>query len=81
MVPAEIDEAVGEMEDLLEDESIPKNIKVKISEVIAGLRSSDDISILINRAVHDFEEISEDANLQPYVRTKIWAVVSVLESL
>ena len=81
MVPIEIANVVEEIEGLLEDDSIPKSIKLKLSKVLEELKSAEDVSIVINRVVHDFEEISEDVNTQPYVRTKIWAVVSILEGL
>lgn len=81
MTKEEINNAISELKELVEDDSMPKNVRTKISQVIENLQTSEDASIIISRAIHDFEEISEDVNLQPYARTKIWAAVSVLETI
>ena len=62
--------------------TIPKNVKVKIQNIITALKEKNtEPSIKINEALHQLDEVADDANMQPYTRTQIWNVVSMLEKL
>ena len=76
-----IAEVVQLLNDLSEEESIPKNIKLKIQHIISDLDEESDISIKINKALNELDEITEDTNIQQYVRTQIWNIVSLLEKI
>lgn len=67
--------------DLLEDSSVPKNVKTKLESVSCLLKSEGDLSIKLNKALDELDELAEDTNLQPYTRTQIWNLVSVMESI
>lgn len=69
-------EAINE---LLDDNSLPKNVREKLLNIVHHLKQSDELSLKIDRALHDLEGISEDSNLQTYTRTQVWNIVSLLE--
>ena len=65
-----------------EDNTVPKNIKIKIQNISIDLREDEkEIDVRINRALQDLDEISEDNNIPDYIRTQIWSIVSLLESI
>jgi len=69
------------LNELKEDNTVPKNIKAKLDNMIGMLKEDTDDSIKVSRVIHEIEEITEDANMQPYTRTQIFNVVSLLEML
>lgn len=74
----EVIEAINE---LLDDNTLPKNVREKLNNIISHLKGSGEMSLKIDKALHDLEGISEDSNLQAYTRTQVWNIVSMLESL
>lgn len=66
---------------LEEDSTVPKNIRIRIEDIINSLKEKVDLSIRINKALNELDEISNDAGLQSYIRTKIWEIVSLLEKI
>ena len=76
-----INDVVTNLEELQDDNSIPKNIKLKINDTIRLLQDEGEVSIKVNKALQHLDEISEDTNMQPYTRTQIWNIVSILEKL
>jgi uncharacterized protein (UPF0147 family) len=74
---------VDALSELSGDNTVPRNIKAKVDEVIAILKNSsgDDINIKINKALSTLDEISDDTNIQAYTRTQIWNIASMLEML
>ena len=66
--------------ELVDDNTVPKNIKSKINEIINVLKKDNDESINISKALGMIEEISDDNNIQPYTRTQIWNIASALET-
>lgn len=77
----EVKDVAEALKEMREDTTVPKNIKLKLTEVEGMLSSGEENSININKALDMLVEVSDDVNLQPYVRTKIWNIVSMLESL
>ena len=67
------------LQELEEDSSIPKNLKLKISNTIGLLRAESEVSIKVNKALNELEEIAEDVNMQPFTRSQIFNIVSLLE--
>ena len=74
---------VEALEELSGDNTVPRNIKSKVEEVISILKSDNgqDMSIKINKALSTLDEISDDTNLQSYTRTQIWNIASMLETI
>jgi uncharacterized protein (UPF0147 family) len=75
----QLDEVVDFLGELLSDNTVPRNIKMKIDGIIRILRENCEVSIRVNKALNDLDEITSDVNLQPYTRTQLWSVVSMLE--
>jgi len=75
----EIEDVIGILNELQEDITVPKNVRIKIEKIIDSLKEDTKLPIKINKALNDLDEIAADVNLQPYTRTQIWNVISVLE--
>ncbi|MBU0758492.1 MAG: UPF0147 family protein [Nanoarchaeota archaeon] len=76
-----IDSIVDVLNELIEDVTIPRNIKSKLSIIVTILTDKTDLFLRINKALNELDEISNDSNMQPYTRTQLWNVVSMLEAI
>ncbi|MBW3023206.1 UPF0147 family protein [Candidatus Woesearchaeota archaeon] len=76
----QITEVVDNMKEIYEDNTIPKNVKLKLGVVIEILEENGDISMKISKAIHELEDLVEDKNLQAYSRTQLFNVISILET-
>ena len=73
---------VAVLEELREDDTVPRNIKSKVEEISKVLQGDeDDIKIKVDKALHLLDEIADDSNLKSYTRSQIWNLVSMLESM
>ena len=69
------------LNELKEDATVPKNVRLKIGAVIQILKEESEPSIKISKALNELEEIADDVNLQSYTRTQFWNVISILEKI
>lgn len=69
------------LKELLEDSTVPKNVKIKLEGVVKSLNEDKEVSIRVNEALSHLDEIADDINLQPFTRTQIWNIVSILEKV
>lgn len=76
-----LEEAVEALKLLETDESVPKNIRLRIQQIVKTLESNAEISIKVNKSLHELDEIAEDVNLQTFIRTQIWNISSILEKV
>ena len=77
----DMQDAIEILEELREDNTIPKNVRNSIERVIASLKDEkSDMSIRIDRAMQELDDISADINLQPYSRSQLWHIASMLEN-
>ena len=74
----EISEMVG---NLINDSTIPKNIRRALTEAKDRLDGPDEENVKISAAIYVIESITEDINMPPHARTQIWAIMSALETL
>ena len=81
MVEAEINDIIEIMEQLIEDTSIPRNIRKTITEAKERLKTDEDTTVKIGAVVYSLEEIAEDINIPSHARTQIWTILSALESM
>jgi len=65
---------------LVNDSTIPKNIRKALSDAKVRLDSDEEANVKISAAVYLIESITEDINMPPHARTQIWAIMSALES-
>jgi uncharacterized protein (UPF0147 family) len=68
------------LSDLLEDNSVPRNVKLKIESIKKSLSEKKEEPLKVNKALDLLEEISNDSNIQMYTRTQIWNIISMLEA-
>ena len=69
------------MEMMLEDSSIPKNIKRAVESAKKNLQDEGDPVVKAGGAIYNIEEVSEDINLPQHARTQIWQILSALENI
>ncbi len=77
----EVKEVLDLLKELLDDSTVPRNVKNRIEETIDILTADEDISLKVSKALSELEEISNDSNMQPFTRTQLWNIISVLETL
>lgn len=78
----ELDPIVGALEDIKEDNRVPKNIREGCEECMDILQDeSEDFSVRVNSCVSILDEISNDPNIPMYTRTQVWNIVSMLEAI
>lgn len=66
----------------VEEEGVPKNVRVNIENIISTLNDSDsDDSTKVNKALSVLDEIANDINLAAHSRTSFWNISSLLESM
>jgi len=80
-ISQQIEDILEVLEELLDDSTVPKNVRLKIKETFDALKSNGELSIKVNKALHALDEVSDDSNIQAYTRTQIWNIVSMLEKL
>ncbi len=67
--------------DLVNDPTIPKNIRRALGEAKTRLDGDEEIGVKVSAAIYVIESITEDINMPSHARTQIWAIMSGLESL
>ena len=72
---------VEELCELEADQSIPRNVRMRIKNAITALNDSEkQTEVKVDRALEELSYADSDPNLQQYTRTQIWTVVSALEA-
>jgi len=71
----------GMMDEMLNDTTIPKNIRRAIAEAKLRIEGVDDPSVKISASIYLIESVSADINMPPHARTQIWALMGALESV
>jgi len=75
-----IKDIIEMMNELINDRSVPKNVRTKIEEAINDLSDKKTEKIVrIGKVISVMDSISNDTNLPVYSRTKLWNIVSMLE--
>ncbi len=64
---------------ILNDRTVPKNIRKAAEDSKATLSSDAQQEVKISTAISILDEIINDPNMPTYTRTQIWNVVSMLE--
>ncbi len=76
-----VEEIIGIMDEVLEDSSVPKNIRKAVGDAKQRLQSDDDLVVKVSSAIYSIESITEDVNMPPHARMQIWSIISELEAL
>lgn len=78
-----LQEVIEILKELQEDNTVSKNIKLKVAEMQKSLEGckKNDLSLKVNQILCELEDISNDVNLPMFVRTQIWHLTSKLETV
>lgn len=71
----------GLMDAVIEDTSVPKNIRAAVNEAREKVGSSAEVSVGVTSALYLLDDISNDINMPSHTRTEIWTIISELESI
>ncbi len=74
-------EIIALMDLVVEDTSVPKNIRKVVDESRGALKTHDELSTRLSTAVQSLVGVSEDINMPMHARTQIWTILSALESI
>ena len=77
----DMSEIAGMLDGLLNDTTIPKNIRRALGKGKARLEGAEEKNVKLSAAIYLIEGVSEDINMPSHARTQIWALMSSLESL
>lgn len=68
---------------VIEDRTVPRNIRAAAEEARKELTESSDNSwdIRLSSAISALDDITNDPNMPMYTRTQIWNIVSMLEAV
>jgi uncharacterized protein (UPF0147 family) len=74
--------AIELIDEICEEQGMPKNIKTILIEVKGSLQdNSRDVRLILDEAKDKISNLSEDPNLQSFSRTQIWNLSSALEEV
>ena len=76
-----IKEVIGLMDLMIDDSSVPKNIRKVVDEARNHLKTDEELPTRISSAVQSLVGISEDINMPMHARTQVWTILSALESI
>jgi hypothetical protein len=70
-----------QMEQLINDTSVPRNVRSAIGEAKDKLNNNDESTVRISGAIYCVDAVSTDINMPPQARTAVWNILSMLESI
>ncbi len=70
-----------QMDAILNDTSVPKNVRSVVGAAKEKLNEDGDYTLRISSAIYNLDSVSNDINLPPQARTIIWGILSMLESV
>jgi hypothetical protein len=76
-----IKQANMQMDMLISDTSVPKNVRSAVGEAKTKLNEEGEFTVRASSAIYSLDSVSNDINLPPQARTIIWGVLSILESI
>ena len=77
----EVDTVITSLSEIMDDSTVPRNVRIKIENIINALKEDTELSIKVSKTLNELDEVASDINLQSYTRTQIWNIMSVLEKL
>ncbi len=77
----QIKQIIALMDNLVNDSSIPKNIRKSVKDAKDKLSTNDEPVVRASSAVYALSEVGEDINMPIHARTQIWTILSALETI
>ena len=69
------------LEDLKEDPTMQKNVKIKIQNAISELKNNKEKNVAIHKALNELDDLADNSSMDSFIRSQIFNIISVLESL
>ncbi len=76
-----IDQIKRQIDMVLNDTSVPKNVKSAVKDAKDHLGGEGDYVVRVSSAIYSMDSISNDINLPSQARTAVWSILSMLESI
>ena len=76
-----IAQITARMDMLMNDTSVPKNVRTAIAEAKSKLNQKGDYTVRVSAAIYNIDGVSNDINLPPQARTMLWGILSMLEAI
>ncbi|MCR4335316.1 MAG: UPF0147 family protein [archaeon] len=81
-IKQQVEYTVELMEAIIEDNSVPRNIRKTIDDARQKITSKEDtLSVNLSNAIYLMGDISNDINMPSHTRTEIWTIISELEAI
>ena len=77
----QVHEIVQVLEELKEDATTPKSVKLKIQKAIDELNNNKERNVAIHKALNELDELADNTTMESFTRSQIFNIVSLLESL
>ncbi|MFH1586252.1 MAG: UPF0147 family protein [Candidatus Diapherotrites archaeon] len=77
----ELSDVADLMEEVIEDTTVPRNIRRSVDDAKQKIMSKEEIGLRITSAIYCLDDISNDINMPSHTRTEIWTIISELERL
>ena len=80
-IKRELEGAKELMKELLEDRSVPRNIRAAVQSAVDKLEAEELNAVSFSAAIYDLDDISNDINMPSHARTTLWEIISELERI
>lgn len=77
----EFEEAIEIMDEVIEDRSVPRNIRKAVSDAKEKVAKENASGVDFSNAIYILDDISNDINIPSHTRTSIWTIISRLEGV
>jgi len=78
---AEFEEVIEIMDEVMEDRSVPRNIRKAVSDAKEKIEKETVGGVDFSNAIYLLDDISSDINIPSHTRTSIWTMISRLEGV
>lgn len=78
---ATLAEVIDLLNEIGDDVSTSKNIKLKIQHITAILSAEGDLKLKLNKASHELDELASVQDIDSYTRTQLLGIVGALETV
>ncbi|MBN1924034.1 MAG: UPF0147 family protein [Nanoarchaeota archaeon] len=68
------------LDEIVEDKSVPKNIRITCEKTKKILTGDGDEKVKIDTAIQNLDLLADNVQVPTYTRMQIWNIVSLLES-
>jgi hypothetical protein len=76
-----LDEITELMDMVVNDASIPKNIRKAVSDAKEKLGGEEELTVRLSGAIYALDAVSEDVNMPMHARTQIWTILGAIETM